>query len=242
MRTLLLVLLGIFCFWGYKNDVHKNLELLYKNKEVRNERNRQLNIIESKMHKTFFELFSGFIVQPWNDRYDLHGPMDLSHEVLRITRGCVNREERIKTVYRWITTNIAYDTDYQIYTSDECFRERKGVCNAYSQLLVKMLGCIDIPAIVVIGEVKYEENNLGKHAWVMIDKGDGNYLLADPTWDAGRINEKTGKFIASPTWEWFDCPPELMIHSHYPDTERHQLLDKPVSKTEFDRLPYKRPY
>lgn len=59
MRTLLLVLLGIACFWGYKNDVHKNLELLYENKEVRNERNRQLNIIESKIQMTFFELFSG---------------------------------------------------------------------------------------------------------------------------------------------------------------------------------------
>lgn len=242
MKSLFVLLLGIALWWGYKNDVHENLKQLYEYRDEPRECDRQMNIIESKMHQTFFEYFSGCIVQPWNDRYDLRGPMDLSHEALRITRGCTSREERIKAIYRWVTTNIAYDTDYQIYTADECYRERRGVCSAYAQLTVKMLGSIGIPAIVVRGEVKHEGDiNLGRHAWVMIDKGDGDYLLADPTWDAGGINEETGKFIAKPTWEWFDCSPERMIHSHFPESERHQLLDKPVSKEEFDKMPYMRP-
>lgn len=242
MRKMLLFLLCIICWWGYKNNVHENLKQMYKNREMPNEVDQQINHIEAKMHGSFFDLFSGCIVQPWNNRYDFQGPMDLSHEVQRITRGCVNREERIKAVYRWITTNIAYDTDFLIYTADECYRERKGVCSAYSQLLVKMLGCINIPAIVVRGEVKNEgEIDLGRHAWVMIDKGDGNYMLADPTWDAGGIDEESGKFLAKPTWEWFDCKPEVMIHSHFPDSKRHQLLEKHVSKEEFVKLPYKRP-
>lgn len=242
MRTLLVFLLGIVCWWGYRNDVMENLKMMYDRRDVPLEVDQQLNIIESKMNMTFADLFSGCIVQPWNDRYDLRGPMDLSHEALRITRGCVNREERIRAVYRWITDNISYDTDYRIYTADECYRERKGVCAAYSQLLVKLLAELDIPAIVVSGEVKHEGNNrLGQHAWVMIDRGDGDWILADPTWDAGCVEEKTGRFVKKKCWEWFDCRPEVMIHSHYPNERRHQLLTNPVSWEEFERLQYRKP-
>lgn len=237
MRTFFFFLLGLILFWGFKNNVHENLEQMYVCRDLPVELDRQMNIIESKVQKAFFEIFSGCIIQPWNDRYDIQGPMDLSHEVYSITRDCGNREERIKAVYRWVTTHIAYDTDYSIYTADECYRERKGVCMAYSQLLVKMLGCIGIPAIVVRGEVRNEgKTGYGRHAWVMIDRGDGDYLLADPTWDAGGVDAVTGKFISSPSWKWFDCAPEVMIRTHFPDSERHQLLDVPVSRGDFEGM------
>ena len=51
----------------------------------------------------------------------------------------------------------------------------------------------------------------------MVEKGDGSFMLCDPTWDAGYVTTGTGKFIQKPGWEWYDVDPRKMIYTHFPD-------------------------
>ena len=240
MRYIVIVLVGLLAYWGYQEKVFDNLRNLYEHRESADEVDRQILIMTAKMSKTFYDFFSGVAFIPDKGIYDCQRPLDLSEEVERITRHCTNHDERVLSIYQWVTTHIEYDYNYSIYTADECYRQRKGVCNAYSDLLVKMLTTADIHAFKVCGKAKKPgEGSDNMHAWVMIEKSDGSFMLADPTWDAGQWDSQ--KNYHKPTLDWFGCDPKVMIHTHYPTHARHQLLEKPVSEEEYKALPYLEP-
>lgn len=240
MKTMLFLLTGLLCFWGYQMNVDENLTALYENRNTTEEVNRQLHILTAKVSKTYSELFSGIQIMPWKGNVYIEYPLDLSDEVKRITKSCTNHDEKLLAIYQWVTTHIEYDNDYKIYNADQCYLERKGVCNAYSDLLVKLLTTAGIHAYKVTGYVKKGDGtNDGRHAWVMMEKGDGTFILGDPTWDAGSKDEN-GRYH-KPTLEWYGCAPEVMIHTHYPDTDLHQLLKEPLSREDYESLPELRP-
>ena len=116
--------------------------------------------------------------------------------------------EKIKAVYNWITHRIAYD--YESLTSDKCFtytpaedvlKSQKTLCFGYVNLMRKMLEEIDIQSEEVVGYTNVEHPYyiqrymIDDHSWIAI-KLDGEWYLADPTWDAGYIGaipKKPGK-------------------------------------------------
>lgn len=240
MRNTLLLLSGLLCFWGYQMNVDENLTAMYEKRDNTEEVDRQLHILTAKVSKTYSDLFSGIQIMPWKGNVYIELPLDLSGEVKRITKNSATHDDKLLAIYRWVTTHIEYDNDYKIYNADQCYLERRGVCNAYSDLLVKMLTTAGIHAYKVTGYVKKGDGtNDGRHAWVMMEKGDGSFILGDPTWDAGYKDEE-GRYY-KPTLEWYGCAPEVMIHTHYPDYGRHQLLKEPVSREYYESLPMLRP-
>ncbi len=78
----------------------------------------------------------------------------------------------------------------------------------------------------------------GRHVWnaVLVD---GTWRLADAHWAARRL---VGKEVADDNIryeldEYYFMPqPEQLIYSHFPDEEDWQLLDKPISLTQFEQL------
>lgn len=234
MKYIFGLLTGILCFWCYQEDVFTDLMNLAENRGDIRKTNHTLNILDTKVCDLSNDLFSGFNIYGDKEHFNISRPLDLSEHVRHITRGCINHDEKIKAVYQWITHNIEYDTDYNIYMPDECYIQRKGVCNAYALLMVKMLACEGIRAVRVSGLVKTEAHEEpGRHAWVMIEKADGSFMLADPTWDAGYVDREKNKFFRLPSMDWYDINPKEMIRTHFPFFTRHQLLNRPFSKEEF---------
>lgn len=239
-RIFFFALVGLLCFWGYRNHIGDNLSRMYEYRDSSHAVTNELFLMEAKLSKTVYKYLSGIFLNPFKNKYMVEPPLDMTSIAKSMVKGCTSQDEKIRAIYKWITHHIEYDYEYMIYMPDECYVKRKGVCNAYASLMVKLLSCIGIPALKIEGKTKHPEHDeYDRHAWVMVEKGNGKWMLCDPTWDTGGKNEK-GEYT-KPTWEWYDCPPAVMIYTHLPDEKRFQLLDKPLSNKEFKALPFVRP-
>ncbi len=61
----------------------------------------------------------------------------------------------------------------------------------------------------------------------------------DVTWDAGFVNDD--EFTARFTSDYFLTPPDIFGIRHFPDEPQWQLLEAPLTRAEFLRLPNMRP-
>ncbi len=116
---------------------------------------------------------------------------------VKLSTGSTSDSLKVLSIYKWITENISYD--YSAYMSGQPIRyqspelvyaRRKTTCTGYSNLMVSMLEIVGIPAMEVEGfthdfTLGLDSTKLSAdHAWVAF-KADGNWHVADPTWDAG---------------------------------------------------------
>lgn len=154
-----------------------------------------------------------------------------------IVAGCCSKYDKAKAIYRWLCENIAYDTTYTIYHADECYEQRRGVCNAYCELYYHLAKCVGIYSRIVNGKSKdiYGHIDSRGHAWIYTVV-DGRGMFLDATWGAGTVNN--GKFTRNNyIWAWFDVNPKFMIFTHFPDNDSDQFLYPAISFDEFRSLP-----
>ncbi len=166
-------------------------------------------------------------------RYD-YGPLASS-----LVEGCNTDFEKIEAIYDWMTRTIAYDTSYTNHTADECYREKKGVCQGYCELFYRLADAVGLRVEIISGisrDIYGNVKNSG-HAWIFAYT-HGNYgLLMDPTWDAGTVN---GGVFTRNTFHraWFGVDPKWMILTHFPKNAVDQILPDPLSEEEFRSLNY----
>ena len=106
---------------------------------------------------------------------------------------------KVEKIHTWITNNIAYN--YKQTESDKCYKyesaetvlkSRKALCTGYVRLMQAMLSEVGIESQLVPGytyafkQFYQPDVLLDNHAWITI-KIDGEWKMADPTWDAGYI-------------------------------------------------------
>ncbi|MBH5320665.1 transglutaminase domain-containing protein [Paenibacillus sp. GSMTC-2017] len=97
-------------------------------------------------------------------------------------------EEKVKAVYNYIVTNIAYDdklaasvsTDY-LPSIDRTLTDKKDICYGYSALFAAMLRSLDVPTKLVMGDSEYVDVY---HAWNEVYL-NGKWVTIDTTVDAG---------------------------------------------------------
>lgn len=126
-------------------------------------------------------------------------PKSLEELVTKLNEGQPNDSAKVMSVYKWITGNISYD--YRSFMSGQPFRyqspelvfkRRTTTCTGYANLMVYLLTESGIPAYDVEGfthdfVLGLDSTKLtSDHAWVAFSL-NGNWHLADPTWDAGGI-------------------------------------------------------
>lgn len=160
---------------------------------------------------------------------------------LEITKGCFTKNDQARAIYRYLCKNIAYDTDYKIRDADECWRQKKGVCQAFADLFIKLCEPLKIRCILVTGFAKTYDHLPGtpfeRHAYVLVEGDRPNrYFFVDATWGSGTVNN--GVFAQSDNdMSWFHTSPVWMAFSHFPYEEKYQMLKKPLSFEEFQKLP-----
>ena len=152
-----------------------------------------------------------------------------------ITAGCKTSYEKAKAIYLWQVANIEYDYSMRIHSSKNCWRLRKGICQAFSELFVDLANGCGVEARRILGVAKTSEypGGDGLHAWVAA-KTERGTILIDPTWGACHY-ESDG----SPTQllAWFDVKPECMIFSHFPSAPSNQHLATPLTEEQYKALP-----
>ena len=142
--------------------------------------------------------------------------------------------EKLSAIYAWVTGNIRYDIDsmYNINWGKELnekvsatLRRRKGVCENFAAIFTDICLKSDIPSFAITGYTRQSGavKRIG-HSWsaVYLDK---EWLLCDPTWDAGPGNN-TNYFLVSPV---------QFIETHMPFDPLWQLLPNPLSQQEFNK-------
>lgn len=157
-----------------------------------------------------------------------------------IRSNFTTEREKVRAVYTWITQNIEYSTDSMYHfrswgTDPEIkmaaiLRRRKGVCENYAALFAGIVNKCGVPAVVITGYTKIGGTvTWTGHGWVAVKVAE-DWLLCDPTWDAGHYN----------SYRYFLVPPAEFIHTHMPFDPLWQLLEHPISHTAF-RQEYYRP-
>ncbi len=166
-----------------------------------------------------------------------------------LTESAKNDREKARAIYRWIAANIGYNV--QVFFKggvaatavDDVLKSGKSVCFGYSNLFLALAEEAGLQAVSITGYGKgygYRpgDNFSGpsSHAWnaVMIN---GSWYLVDCTWGAGYVGGN-GEYVEDFDDHYFMTPPDQFIYEHYPDDSYWQLLDRPISLQEFERLPY----
>lgn len=154
-----------------------------------------------------------------------------------ITEGCNSKLEQARNIYQWICLNIAYDTEYKVYTADDCYDKKKGVCQAYCELFYRLSEPLGLKTTIISGRTKnlHGQVEQTKHAWLYVEVDEGSILI-DPTWGAGSI--KDGVFVRNENdFSWFQTDPYWLIFTHYPDDANFQFIEKAIDWKTFTNLP-----
>lgn len=179
------------------------------------------------------------------------GSREVTEKTSELTAGLKTESEKAAAIYKWITENIAYDTEsfvnlekdqYVDQSARSVLRRGTGVAVGYSHLFHAMAGSAGLESKVITGWVKTpnpqpgQKSSLTKHGWNAYLDDKGEWVLVDTCWGAGELkDEKT--FAAKPTKAWFDVAPEQFAYTHFTEELNLQLTDVPLSKDQFERLP-----
>lgn len=168
----------------------------------------------------------------------------------RITKNSNNEFEKVRAIYIWITKNISYDMESYLLntiTAEKVkpinvLKTKKTVCSGYANLFDVMAKHINVPTEVVSGFAKgygYKPGDImvnSNHAWNSIQL-DGQQYLIDCTWGSGYISDDD-KFVRSYREYYFLVDPNFLIWTHLPENPEFQMINKIISKDEFDILPH----
>lgn len=162
-----------------------------------------------------------------------------------LTRGLATEREKARAIYRWLTDNVEYDAAAYFrgrmlvpnQDPESILRRRRAICEGYGLLFVALAQQAGLEAQYVSGRAQLISGENGErfgadHGWNVV-KVDGDWILVDATFGAGDL---VGRGFRKRFRDfYFDAPPEKLIFSHFPDDRRWQLLDRAVSRGDFDR-------
>lgn len=186
------------------------------------------------------------------DRHALQAPVSVKNSVEDLAAYLIapakNDLEKVRSIYRWITENITYDIEgyrtgsYGDMRPENVLMSGNAVCSGYTSLFGKLADTAGIEVVEINGWAKgvgYEAGDPIRgptnHAWNAVRIGDGWYLI-DSTWGAGSFDGIN--FIRQFEEHYFLTPPEQYIFDHLPEDPAWQLLETPLSETEFVSLPH----
>jgi len=171
------------------------------------------------------------------DFYVSPSKYDYSSVARQIVGNAQSEYEKAMLIYGWICNNVIYDNRGVVRTADECWNLRKAVCQGYCELFYRLAETQGLQMRIIYGLGKARVvGTYEQHSWICV-MTDGREILLDPTWGAGYM--VGGKFAKNTDpMEWFDVQPEWFVFTHLPNNDKNQLIDTPITRKQFDKLPY----
>lgn len=141
-----------------------------------------------------------------------------------LTVNCTTQLEKARSIFIWITDNIAYDYKFvnkgkktkfpKCKKGEDCnalfaewemkyiknvISDKRAICSGYSMLFKKMCDYAGIQGSVVNGYIRTKPEEIGKtgpldHAWNVM-LIDGQYYFLDATWASGYCIRHKGKLL-----------------------------------------------
>jgi hypothetical protein len=154
--------------------------------------------------------------------------------------------EKARVLFTWVALNIRYDLnavgkegpdadsqeEYEAKRVTQAYRKGRGVCMDYALLYKQMADAVGLECAFVTGHSKGSvRGGWGDHAWNAV-KINGKWELLDATWGSGHVKDD-GKFHAIFQAGYFFTPPRIFALDHFPEEEKWQCLDTPISKNTF---------
>ncbi len=165
--------------------------------------------------------------------------LDYTEVAEHMTEGAETAYEKAQAIYLWMCQNIRYDEETGIRKADQCWKERKGVCQGYCELFYRLAECVGLETAIVYGKCRNANGKQEEHAWLSIETEQRDILI-DPTWGAGMVTEGENRHQGA-SLLWFDVDPQWFIITHFPLQKKYQYLKEKVTRQEFDRLYYTTP-
>ncbi|MBO0939679.1 Kyphoscoliosis peptidase [Fibrella sp. HMF5335] len=151
---------------------------------------------------------------------------------------------KARSVYAWIMSHVRYDMSTytgasyasEIAYANRALQTRRTVCTGFSLIFKQLLVRAGVQAVTVKGYSRHSDAQAGlptggiDHEWNAVYL-DGDWYLFDLTWASATA--QSGK----PNDFYFMTDPQAFIAQHLPLDSRWQLLNRPVSKPDFDRFP-----
>jgi len=186
------------------------------------------------------------------DKYALNAPdnakVSIQALATYLTKPARNDREKARAIFRWIANNIDYNVSgffngtYGNSTAEGVLRSGRSVCGGYSNLFESLANASGLETVTITGYAKGYNYTPGlkfsgstNHAWNAV-KIDGKWQLVDSTWGAGYL--ENGKYTREFDDHYFLTPPEELIYDHFPEDQQWQLLNRPLTKEEFEILVY----
>lgn len=96
-----------------------------------------------------------------------------------------NNTAKVLNIHNWLVENIKYDTSMKKANNNNIYGaliENEVVCEGYAKAFKYLLDELEVPCIILCGEVVDESGNIQKHAWNEVYL-DGKWYAVDVTWD-----------------------------------------------------------
>lgn len=161
------------------------------------------------------------------------------------------QEDRARAYYTWIALNVSYDVEHlnelnlmKVFSvnrvtstgqkTKDVLKNKKAVCEGYSNLMVDFCKSSSIPCFLVCGYVKTPEGNIPEilHAWNVL-RIDSVWTMLDITWSSGYLNSDN-KYVKRFSNKYFMSKPKNFVKDHMPLDPMWQLLRNPFTKKDFE--------
>ncbi|OLT53585.1 transglutaminase domain-containing protein [Moorena producens] len=153
-----------------------------------------------------------------------------------------NDSEMVESIYYWMTAHIAYDMaiydrNQDFYRFTDSFFSRKGICSEYSRLFVELCDLAGVEVEFLAGFARTSTftgalDSNARHSWNRVKLG-GEWKLIDATWGS-RSKLINGQVeVREPNPYYLFINPKDLIKTHFPVREEWQMLDKPLTESEF---------
>ena len=157
-----------------------------------------------------------------------------------ISNSFNSEEDKIRAVFYWCASNISYDVPNMYNQQPNQLKEDrirntlsslKGVCADYVAVFNDIASKLHIQTHEVGGYTKQNQKIvLLSHVW-SIALINGKWILIDPTWGAGYVNDS--QFTKRLENIYFNSDPLNFIQNHIPFDYIYQLLPHPISNQDF---------
>ena len=178
----------------------------------------------------------------------LTAPNDVSrtpyHLAKYLTRNTISDLEKVRSIYVWVANNITYDMIsfqagiYPDFHARAVLKNKSGVCEGYARLFNALCMEADVKCETIRGYSKgygYQpgsEFDVSNHAWNAVEI-EGEWYLVDATWATTSVN--TSKAKRPINEKYFLATPADFLLDHLPEIKVWQLVESPVSLTEFEQ-------
>lgn len=153
--------------------------------------------------------------------------------------------EKARAIYRWLTDRISFDVEIlitgeqQLITGQDVLKTRTAVCTGYVILFEELAIAMNLDVHIITGlskgygfDVRGASEEVKNHSWIAAQI-DEDWMLIDPTWGSGYIDEESDQFVKEFNSFYFFADPKFLTYTHLPLDNRWQLRSRSVSKAEF---------